>query len=187
MGYWHEKVVVITGGSSGFGRSLAGRFAGSGARVIIAARRQEKLEAAAQSIAGDITARTVDITCDESVQDLVDGILKDEGRIDAWINNAGRSNRGQAAETTSQEFSELLDLNFLGTVRCSPGRDSCPGQDPGTPGEYRLDRVVDCRPPPGRLPSKQVSTDCLQPATANGTCSTGRPCPAGLPRPDRQE
>lgn len=119
MGYWHEKIVVITGGSSGFGRSLAGRFAGAGARVIIAARSQEKLEAAALSIAGDVTTRTVDITDDESVQQLVDGILKDEGRIDAWINNAGRSNRGQAAETTSQEFSDLLDLNFLGAVRCS--------------------------------------------------------------------
>jgi len=119
MGYWHKKVVVITGGSSGFGRSLAACFAGAGASVTIAARNQEELDSTASSIAGDVTARTVDITDDEQVEQLVAGILKERGRIDAWINNAGRSHRGQAAETSSQEFSDLLDLNFLGAVRCS--------------------------------------------------------------------
>ena len=119
MGYWNEKIVVITGGSSGFGRSLAGCFAGAGARVVIAARDREKLESAAESIDGDVTARTVDITDDEAVEKLVAGILEEHGQIHAWINNAGRSHRGQAAETSSQEFSDLLDLNFLGAVRCS--------------------------------------------------------------------
>ncbi|MDP7206871.1 MAG: SDR family NAD(P)-dependent oxidoreductase, partial [Pirellulaceae bacterium] len=71
MGYWNEKVVVITGGSSGFGRSLAGCFAGAGARVVIAARDRKKLESAAKSIDGDVTARTVDITDDGAVEKLV--------------------------------------------------------------------------------------------------------------------
>ena len=119
MGYWHEKVVVITGGSSGFGRSLAGRFADAGARVIIAARGLEQLEATAASIGGNVTPLVTDITDDESVQQLVAKVREQWGRIDAWINNAGRSSRGQASETSCEEFAELLDLNFLGAVRCS--------------------------------------------------------------------
>ncbi len=121
MSYWHEKVAVVTGGSSGLGYTLAHRLANAGARVIIAARDPARLEAASRELAnaGNVVPKAVDITSDEQVQRFFDEILSEFGRLDTLVNCAGRSDRGRLAETPTSRLCELWQLNFLGAVRCA--------------------------------------------------------------------
>ena len=118
MGYWQDKVVVITGGSAGFGRSLAASYAASGANVVIAARGQQRLDATAEALPGRVSPVVTDVTDDASVNQLVKTVVDEHGTIDAWVNAAGRSSRGWATSTSPAEFAELLELNFLALVRC---------------------------------------------------------------------
>ncbi len=85
-----DKVVVITGASSGLGEAAARRLARDGAKVVLGARRLERLGALAQelSLGGDAAVQT-DVTQHEQVRRLVDRAVQSHGRIDVIINNAG--------------------------------------------------------------------------------------------------
>ncbi|MGH7135581.1 MAG: SDR family NAD(P)-dependent oxidoreductase [Pirellulales bacterium] len=120
--FWHGKVVVVTGGSSGLGKAIAKAFAAHGGRVVIAARRPDALAAAAEELRAlghDVTAVAADVTRDDDVERLFAKTIERHGRLDVLVNNAGRSTRGALAETTADDFRELLDLNVLGLVRCT--------------------------------------------------------------------
>lgn len=120
--YWRDKVVLITGGSAGLGRSLAGRFARSEARVVIAARGREQLDRAAEQLSaagGKILAVPADVTQQADVDALLARTLETWGRLDVLVNNAGRSARGEILATTPEEFLAALELNFLAAVRCT--------------------------------------------------------------------
>jgi NAD(P)-dependent dehydrogenase (short-subunit alcohol dehydrogenase family) len=122
MSYWREKVVIITGGSRGFGKVLAGSFAAAGASVVLAARGGESLDAAADELrqrGGQVLAVPTDVTDESQVEALIAATVERFGKIDALVNNAGRSPRGQLANTSAEEFRELMDLNLLGAVRCT--------------------------------------------------------------------
>ncbi len=122
MAYWHGKVVVVTGASSGLGRALASAFAAIGATVVMAARTAERLaEAAAEICAagGHAVDVPADVTVDQSVTALFDEVRRRFGRLDVLVNNAGRSMRRAIQDTTPEDFRELLDLNLLGMVRCT--------------------------------------------------------------------
>src|SRR5690606_2879320 len=95
--YWSDKVAIVTGGSSGFGRSLAAAFARSGANVVISARSFDALEAAADELrrfGTQVVAIPADVTQTEQVESLVEQAVRRFGRIDVLVNNAGRSARG---------------------------------------------------------------------------------------------
>ena len=115
MPYWKDKVALVTGGSSGLGLAIARAAAGQGAKVVIAARDAERLRDAA----GQIAARGIaaDVTRQEDVARLIQTVVAEHGRLDLLVNCAGRSSRGLVAETTAEQFRELLELNFLATVR----------------------------------------------------------------------
>jgi uncharacterized protein len=120
--YWTGKVVIVTGGSSGFGRSLAAAFARSGASVVISARSFEALESAADELrryGTQVLAIPADVTQADQVEALVDQTVRHFGRLDVLVNNAGRSARGAVLDVSPEDFSQLLDLNFLGAVRCT--------------------------------------------------------------------
>lgn len=120
--YWTGKVVIVTGGSSGFGRSLAAAFARSGANVVISARSFDVLEAAADELrqyGTQILAIPADVTQTDQVESLVEQTVRHFGRLDVLVNNAGRSARGTAIDVSPEEFNQLFDLNFLGAVRCT--------------------------------------------------------------------
>ena len=120
MKYWQDKVVVVTGGSSGLGLVLSQSFAAAGCQVIMAARGQEQGTQAVKTIeTGNARFVATDVTDSASVNQLVENVIQQEGRIDAWVNNAGRSSRGLAQETSVEEFEELLQLNFIALARCS--------------------------------------------------------------------
>lgn len=119
---WAEKVVVVTGASSGLGFSIAEAFAARGARVVLAARGADALESAASRLRASgatVSYLPTDVTNAEQADELVRHTLGTFGRLDVLVNNAGRSARGELLQTTPQQFRELLELNLLGVVHCT--------------------------------------------------------------------
>lgn len=117
--YWQSKRAVVTGASAGLGRALAAALCDHGARVVMAARRIEPLEAAAASLGDNASAAACDVTRDDEVLRLAADSAERLGGIDLWVNAAGKSSRGAAAETSLEDYRALWELNFLATVRCS--------------------------------------------------------------------
>jgi uncharacterized protein len=122
MQSWQGKVAIVTGGSSGLGRAIAVTLAKRGASVVIAARGAEKLLAVAADLereGAQVLAVPADVTRQADVDALIARTLERFGRIDALVNNAGRSARGEAIATTAEEFAELMELNLIALVRCT--------------------------------------------------------------------
>lgn len=114
--------MIVTGASGGLGRSIADTFAEHGAHVTISARGKDALEASAAEMrerGRSVLAVPCDVTSQEQVERLIAATLKQFGRIDVLVNNAGRSMRREIIETTPDDFRELLELNFIGVVRCT--------------------------------------------------------------------
>jgi NAD(P)-dependent dehydrogenase (short-subunit alcohol dehydrogenase family) len=112
-------VVVITGGSSGFGRAAALAFARTGARLSLAARGRDALEDTAQACQRD-DAETLVVTADVGDADVVDRLasrtVERFGQIDVWVNNAGVILYGRFEETPADDFERVVRTNLLGQV-----------------------------------------------------------------------
>lgn len=119
MNYWKGKVVVVTGGSAGLGLCLASTAIDYGANVALVARSPERLSAACDQLGNRAVAFAADITSQRQVDRCHGEILNHFGRIDALLNCAGKSTRGQILNTTPEEFLKLYELNFLALVRCT--------------------------------------------------------------------
>ena len=122
MNAWQEKVVLVTGGSSGLGRVLAETFAQAGARVVIAALEVEAVVRAVEEMTAaghDVLGVPCDLTRQEEVDRLFDELIERRGRLDVLVNNAGRTDRGKVLDTTPEKFAGVLELNFLALVRCT--------------------------------------------------------------------
>lgn len=122
MSYWTDKVVLISGGSSGLGEVLARTLAAGGAKLVLGAIDADGLEAVADSLRGtgcDAVGVWADVTQQECVDRLIASAVERHGRLDALLNCAGRSARGEVLATTPEQFLDLLALNFLATVRCT--------------------------------------------------------------------
>jgi short-subunit dehydrogenase len=120
--YWRGKVALITGGSAGFGFSLARMLVERGASVMLAGRSAEKLQQAVDELtqAGHEAAGfATDVTQADQVDALFDETIQKHGRLDMLVNNVGRSTRGDAIDTTPDQFRELMEVNFLSLVRCT--------------------------------------------------------------------
>lgn len=119
---WKDKVVLVTGGSSGLGKAIALAFAARGAKVVVAARRAEALSATADEMrrhGHEVAALAADVTNPADVERLFRETIARFGRLDVLVNNAGRSMRGALRETTAEDFAAMFDLNVLGLVRCT--------------------------------------------------------------------
>jgi NAD(P)-dependent dehydrogenase (short-subunit alcohol dehydrogenase family) len=119
---WKDRAVLVTGASAGLGRAIAEAFAEQGASVAIAARRLEPLEAAAkgmQSRGLKVTAIQCDVTQTAEVERMVETAVRQFGRLDVLVNNAGRSARGAVLDATPEDFADLIDINLLATVRAT--------------------------------------------------------------------
>lgn len=123
MPFPHNKSILITGGSAGLGLVMARYFAESGARVAILGRDAQRLSdavASLQSVAlQEVLPLQADLTRTEDVQRAISTAVERNGRLDALINCAGRSSRAPIADVTAEQFQELLEVNFLGAVRCT--------------------------------------------------------------------
>ncbi len=116
------KVAVVTGASSGIGAVVARRLGEAGARVVVLARREEKLEAVCEDIrnmGGEAHPYPCDLTNLENVDDVVQEIVDDLGSIDILVNNAGRSIRRSAFESLDRfhDFQRTMELNYFGALR----------------------------------------------------------------------
>ncbi len=110
--------VLITGAGSGLGRALAGRYAGSGARVACADLISERAESTRAALSGSgHLACTVDVGSDEAMEQLRDRIVAEWGGLDVLINNAGIASGGLMVETTMAEWRKILEVDLLSVVR----------------------------------------------------------------------
>ena len=115
-----DKVVLITGGSSGIGRALALVFARHGSRVVITGRQQGPLQATeSELLAGGhcVLALTADVSREEDCRRVVAATVERFGRLDVLINNAGISMRALFEEVQLPVMRQLMDVNFFGTVQ----------------------------------------------------------------------
>ena len=114
-----DKVVVITGASSGLGEATARHLATRGAKVVLGARRTEKLQAICADIqraGGEATFNTMDVTSLESVKDLVDLAVQTYGKLDVIINNAGLMSIAPLQELKVDEWNRMIDINIKGVL-----------------------------------------------------------------------
>jgi len=115
-----DKVVVITGASSGIGLSLAKEYAKNGSKVVIAARNLEKLNELKQELSGsEILAVKTDVSIEEDCKQLITETINRFGMIDVLINNAGVSMRSLFADLDLEVFKRVMNINFWGTVYCT--------------------------------------------------------------------
>jgi len=115
-----NKVVIITGASSGIGKALAEKYATEGWNLVLAARRFEKLqEIQNQFPKVDILSVKTDVTIESDCKNLIDCTIEKFGRIDVLINNAGISMRALLEYVDLQVIRKVMDVNFWGTVYCT--------------------------------------------------------------------
>ncbi|WP_423222013.1 SDR family oxidoreductase [Ideonella lacteola] len=114
-----NKVVIITGASSGLGEATARHLAARGARLVLAARRTERLQALVADIeraGGQAIAVATDVTDAAQVQALAQQALARFGRIDVLINNAGIMPLAPLAKLKVDEWSRMIDVNIKGVL-----------------------------------------------------------------------
>jgi short-subunit dehydrogenase len=117
-----NKLVIVTGASSGIGRACALAFAKRGANIVLAARSIEKLNDIAINIRGfrvKVLTIQTDVCNENQCKELIKQSLDAFGRIDVLVNNAGISMRAAFAETDLSVIKKVMDVNFWGTVFCT--------------------------------------------------------------------
>lgn len=117
-----DKVVVITGASSGIGKALALEFAGLGAKLVLAARNADRLkdtEGEVGNNGAEVISVQTDVSNEADCKFLVQQAVEKFGGIDILINNAGISMRALFTESDIDVIRKLMDINFWGTVYCS--------------------------------------------------------------------
>ena len=113
-----DKVVIVTGASSGLGVAFARACAEAGADVVLAARRVERLQQTAEQVrATGRRALTVatDVVDPQQCQEMVDAAMTEFGRVDVLVNNAGVGTAVPATRETPEEFRTVIDINLNGS------------------------------------------------------------------------
>ncbi len=107
-----RRVVVITGASSGIGAALARLLGTEGHQVVLAARREAELKEAAKRAGGEAIPVVADVTCRADVERLKDTALNTFGRVDVWINNAGRGITRPVLELSDDDVDQMMNVNL---------------------------------------------------------------------------
>ncbi|MHB0857682.1 MAG: SDR family oxidoreductase [Anaerolineae bacterium] len=122
MGQLEGKVAIVTGGARGIGKGIAEAFAAEGCAVVIAARSEDRLKAAAEEMrAGGawVEAVPADVTDEGSVRALFARTLELFGRLDILVNNAGLVKGGRIDELSLDEWQVVMDTNVTGAFLCT--------------------------------------------------------------------
>ncbi len=110
-----NKVVWVTGAGSGYGAALARAFAAEGARVVLSGRRRERLEQVADGLGGLNRVLPLDVSVSVEVEEAVEEVLREEGRVDVLINNAGIFPSKATVEATAiADFDRAMATNVRG-------------------------------------------------------------------------
>jgi len=117
-----DKVVIITGASSGIGYATALSLAKEGAKLVVGARRTDRLESLVKEIKennGEILAQKLDVTKKSDCDDLVNTAIKKWGRVDVLINNAGLMPLSFVKSLKIDEWDRMIDVNIKGVMYCT--------------------------------------------------------------------
>ena len=165
-----DKVVVITGGSSGIGRALAQEFGSNGSKILITGRRDKPLMEAATELRSqgiEVSTMVADVSRETDNQQMAQLAIEQYGGIDILINNAGISMRALFKDVDLEVIRKVMDINFYGSIfatkYCLPSiieRQGFGGRD-----------FIYCRVPgpswPGGIFSIQVCLAGIPGVTAN--------------------
>ena len=122
MSKLQDRVAVITGASTGIGKSIAVAYAAEGAKAVLASRNSEKLEGVAQEIeraGGTAIVVPVDVTAEDAVVGLFQQALEAFDRIDILVNNAGVSKGAPTDELSLEVWQQVIDVNLTAAFLCS--------------------------------------------------------------------
>jgi NADP-dependent 3-hydroxy acid dehydrogenase YdfG len=114
-----NKVVIVTGASSGIGQATAIKLGGEGYKVVLAARRTDRLDSIAEKIIADggtAIARAVDVTDRDDVARLADDAVSEFGRVDVFVNNAGVMPLSRLDALLVDEWNQMIDVNIRGLL-----------------------------------------------------------------------
>lgn len=117
-----DKVVIITGATSGIGKALAFEFGRKGSSVVITGRRGELLASIEQELKKQgvaVLAIPGDVSKDEDTVAIIEKTIQQFGQIDVLINNAGISMRALFEDVQLDVFRKVMDINFFGTIHCT--------------------------------------------------------------------
>lgn len=114
-----NKIIWITGATSGIGEELAIQLSSLGAKIILSARRVEELERVKLKCKSDVLVLPLDLNIPDSFEDKVKVVVSEFGRIDYLINNGGISQRSLAAETSLELDRKIMEVNYFGNIALS--------------------------------------------------------------------
>jgi short-subunit dehydrogenase len=117
-----DKIVVITGASSGIGKAAAIEFAKRGAKLAIVSRRKEKLEELQKSLeqfSTEVLVCPCDVSDKEAVKKMSDAVLEKFGKIDILVNNAGFAIYGMVTNLTIEQIESQMQTNYFGMMYCT--------------------------------------------------------------------
>lgn len=119
---FQDKIIVITGASSGIGRSSATEFAKKGAKLVLVSRTKEKLEQVKQNLAqfnSEIMICTCDVSNKDQVKTMANQVIEKFGKIDILVNNAGFAIYGTVSDLSIEQIESQMQTNYLGMIYCT--------------------------------------------------------------------
>ena len=114
-----NKVVLVTGASSGIGEAIVRKLAADGAIVVLAARRKDRLEkitAEIKASGGKAFSYVVDVTVKEQMKDMVDDVVARQGHLDVLVGNAGLMAQSPISSLNVDEWDSMIDINIKGVL-----------------------------------------------------------------------
>jgi short-subunit dehydrogenase len=115
-----NKVVIITGASSGIGKALAIKYASEGFNLVLAARRLDRLQELEKQLNNvEVLSVKTDVAKEEDCKNLIEKAVEKFGKINILINNAGISMRAAFIDVETDVLRRLMDVNYWGTVYCT--------------------------------------------------------------------
>lgn len=111
-----NKVVIVTGASSGIGEAIARELADGGCQVMLAARREERLKALAQELGDNVAYQVTDVTDAKQMQEMAQATLDRFGKIDVLVNNAGIMPVSPLIDLKLDDWNKAIDINIRGVL-----------------------------------------------------------------------